>query len=449
MGTGWSSSDPGAISVKSSDWMYVGAVAIVVVAWFFRVEMIRLTLRLLVRGLSSQRFRSVTGALREFENLVLHPLSYVLFVVFIWIALRLVDALSFPTVNTIVQICIGVPMLWTVLQFCKFLNVVIIRRHGWERSDSKDDSGKIMIVTEGIGLLRYILCAIVFYYFFLSQLQFDTVEIFTTIILVLELLFLLSSHTWFRNVMGGLILLIDEPIKSGHHVEVLGHEGVVEHMYLQFFTLRQYDQGLAIVPNGILLQHEVRVRPKATDARVVLGVHLAHDTPPLAVRDFVRRADALLARHVQAAAKSSDEVFAPATAAKLSLTDVLRRAVTEKKPLVSAHQPSRYWVTLVGLYQVQLVYYAPDAKFKRLVYEKRELTLALTDLLATMGLVLHEPAPVVSGASTNAPRSAPPAPPAAEAFTDDGAFDALGSFTDGTSSSVHRRPRAGDRSQET
>ncbi|EQC39159.1 hypothetical protein SDRG_03365 [Saprolegnia diclina VS20] len=421
--------DPADISITPSTWNYVGAVAIVVAAWFFRVEMIRVTLRLLMRGLAAQqRYRSIAGGLREFEKLVLYPLSYVVFMVFVWIALTITSALELPTVNTIVQIGIGIPMLWTVLQLCKFLHVMVLRRQGWDGHD--DNTGKVMIVTEGIGVLQYVLCAVVFYYFFLSQLQFDTVEIITTLILVLELLFLLSSHTWFRNVMGGLILLIDEPIKSGSHIKVLEIEGVVEHMYLQFFTVRQYDQGLAIVPNGILLTHEVHVRSKSLDARIVLDVHLAHETPPAHVRAFVRNADRFLSQHALAstssAAKAHDEHI---TAAKLSLTQVLRRAVCEKtlptagattsssstSSTSNAH-PVRFWVTLDGLYRVQLVYYVHDHKFKHLIVEKRELALGLTSLLSTMGLSLYEPAPPTM---PKAPPSTTRLPPIAEAFTDD------------------------------
>ncbi|KDO35756.1 hypothetical protein SPRG_18898 [Saprolegnia parasitica CBS 223.65] len=411
--------DPADISITPSTWNYVGAVAIVVAAWFFRVEMIRVTLRLLMRGLAAQqRTRSIAGGLREFEKLVLHPLSYVVFMVFVWIALSITSALQLPTINTIVQIGIGIPMLWTARQLCKFLHVMVLRRQGWDGHD--DDAGKVMIVTEGIGVLQYVLCAVVFYYFFLSQLQFDTVEIFTTLILVLELLFLLSSHTWFRNVMGGLILLIDEPIKSGSHIKVLEIEGVVEHMYLQFFTVRQYDQGLAIVPNGILLTHEVHVRSKSLDARIVLDVHLAHETPPAQVRAFVRNADRFLSQHALASTSSAAKAHEQhITAAKLSLTHVLQRAVKEKTPSSATRpsQPVRFWVTLDGLYRIQLVYYVHENKFKHLLVEKRELMLGLTSLLATMGLSLYEPPPP---SLPKAPPSTPPRlAPIAEAFTDD------------------------------
>jgi small-conductance mechanosensitive channel len=107
-------------------------------------------------------------------------------------------------------------------------------------------------------------------------------------LLVLQVLFVLSSHTWFRNVMGGLILLIDEPIKSGSHVKVLGHEGVVEHMYLQYFTVRQYDKGLAIIPNGVLLQSDVHVRSKSLGSQLIIDIHLSHSTATKKVRDFIR-----------------------------------------------------------------------------------------------------------------------------------------------------------------
>ncbi|OQS00109.1 hypothetical protein THRCLA_06225 [Thraustotheca clavata] len=430
--------DPGAIDVKSSDWLYVGAVAIIVAAWFFRVEMIRLTLRLLMRGLSAYKYRSINGAIREFEKLVLYPLSYVCFGVFVLIALSIAGALAYPTVNTIVQILIGIPMFWTVIQFCTFLNVIIIRRQGWERSNSKDDSSKIMMVTEGIGVLQYLLCAVVFYYFFLNQLQVDTIEIFTTIILVLELLFVLSSHTWFRNVMGGLILLIDEPIKSGSHIKLLEHEGVVEHMYLQFFTVRQYDQGLAIIPNSMLLQYEVQVRSKSLDGRIVIDIPLAHNTPPKLVREFVRNADRYLTQHYATTSKATiaEEIFTPAKQSKVSLNDVLRQAVNKTKEKSKATDVHQYWVTVIGLYHVQVVYFVPSPKFKHIINEKRELTLGLTKLLTSMKLSLHEPN---NTQEEQTPPRQPRRQPEIHPFEDDEAYEARVGFEMPVSSVSYRR----------
>ncbi|CAK4630105.1 hypothetical protein LEN26_010109 [Aphanomyces euteiches] len=373
-------------------WKYVGAIALVVAAAVLRKEMIRIALSLLMRVLSAQRYKNANSAIREFEKLVMYPLSWALFVMFVLIAMNMID-FSWSSVTTFVILILGVALMWTVYQFCAFLSIVIIRQQGWERSNTKDDSSKIMIVTEGIGLLKYLLWAFVLYYCFFNQLEFNTTEIFITTVLVVEVLFVLSSHTWFRNVMGGLVLLIDEPVKSGSHVHILGHEGVIEHMYLQYFAVRQYDQGLAYIPNGIVFNHPIDVRVKSLDSRFALDIQLdPQHTSAHLVREFVRNVDHYLAQQVRSSTASATvEIDYAPKASKPALSDIIRVHLV-KKDSAQTLPPPRFWVVLNGLFTVEVVYFlAPNQRFRQHVAEKRQIVLGITRLIHDMNLVLYDP----------------------------------------------------------
>jgi hypothetical protein len=110
--------------IKKSDWGYAGAVALVIVAGVFRKEIIRMVLRLLMRAVPAQKYKTFNSAVREFEKLVLYPLSFVIFMLFLWGAFNIMGLLTYVGVNSAITVIMGIPVLLTVVQFCKFLNIV-------------------------------------------------------------------------------------------------------------------------------------------------------------------------------------------------------------------------------------------------------------------------------------------------------------------------------------
>ncbi|RHY30640.1 hypothetical protein DYB25_013597, partial [Aphanomyces astaci] len=288
-------------------WNYVGAVGLVVAAGLFRKQVIETILKLLMRALSAQRYKTANAAIREFEKRVLLPLSWVLFVVSILVAIKFVSLDDVKTLNTFVLMVLGAA---------------------------------------------------------------------------------------FRNVMGGLVLLIDEPIKSGNHVQVLGHAGVVEHMYLQYFTLRQYDKGLAFIPNGVVFHHTMDVHAKSQHSCFRITIPLSPATSAAATRAFVRDADCYLA----AASSARGEAAAPLSSVRglpppdkranpnfTLAVKALTRSSLFSKPTAAASaidprghldnpiNPSRFWIALTDLHTIEVVYFfAPNMKFRHVVEQKQK-----------------------------------------------------------------------------
>lgn len=178
--------------------------------------------------------------------------------------------------------------------------------------------------------------------------------------------------------MGGLMALIDEQIKSGSHIRFQGHEGVVERLYLQCFSLRQYDKGLAYIPNGILLENTVEIQSKRLDRRCVVAVHLSHRTSASAVRLFIQELDTFLL-HLHAeklARRKTKDVLGLERIAKArsewdsgSVSKPSARAGDDESD--ASH--GRFWISIEDAYVVHVVYYTQERHIKPIMAEKTEV----------------------------------------------------------------------------
>ncbi|GMF12756.1 unnamed protein product [Phytophthora lilii] len=175
--------------------------------------------------------------------------------------------------------------------------------------------------------------------------------------------------------MGGLMTLQDEQIKSGLHVSFQGHEGVVERLFLQGFSLRQYDKGLAYIPNSIMLENSVTVQSKNRDRRCVIPVHLSHATPTTALRVFIQELDNFLMQHMidRRSNTKGDVLGLEKPRGGWDMVNVYERS---KKLMTEEEQPQgRFWISIEAPYLVHIVYYSQERTIKGLLAEKTEVGL--------------------------------------------------------------------------
>lgn len=198
--------------------------------------------------------------------------------------------------------------------------------------------------------------------------------------------------------MGGLMALIDEQIKSGSHIRFQGHEGVVERLYLQCFSLRQYDKGLAYIPNGILLENTVEIQSKSLDRRCVVAVHLSHRTKATVVRFFIQELDNfLLHLHAEKQTRRKTKVvLGLESKTRSGKWDAMRPYDKTRSKLTSAANDDdqdgskgRFWISIEDAYTVHVVYYTHERHIKPIMAEKTEVVLHITEILAKLDLKLH------------------------------------------------------------
>ena len=87
-----------------------------------------------------------------------------------------------------------------------------------------------------------------------------------------------------NNVISGVILLVERPIKAGDWVSVSGHEGFVRHINIRATEIETFQRTSVIVPNSIFLQNPVINRTYSdTSSRIdiQLTVGLGTDVPKL------------------------------------------------------------------------------------------------------------------------------------------------------------------------
>lgn len=280
-------------------------------------------------------------------------------------------------------------------------------------------------------MIKILLVATVVSSFMIDEIgqitNFDSSQILTVAVLMIELVFVFGAHSWVRlmaycvdsklsvhtqrsyepplacvtsltqlkNIMGGLMALIDEQIKSGSHIRFQGHEGVVERLYLQCFSLRQYDKGLTYIPNGILLENTVEIQSKNLDRRCVVAVHLSHRTKATVVRLFIQELDNFLL-HLHAekqARRKTNVVLGLESKTRSGKWDAMRPYdKTRNKLTADDDQDSskgRFWISIEDAYTVHVVYYTHERHIKPIMAEKTEVVLHITEILAKLNLRLH------------------------------------------------------------
>ncbi|POM67799.1 Hypothetical protein PHPALM_16131, partial [Phytophthora palmivora] len=131
----------------------MAGLALLVASYVLRVEVVRFSLRVARRILPA-----LFAWFREFEKMLLRPLSWVVFVLLMWFSAYVMDLESLldmdsGTLENIITLLVGPPLVWVVICFCNYVTWGIIRVKGWSRAVSKDDDdySRVMIITEGIG----------------------------------------------------------------------------------------------------------------------------------------------------------------------------------------------------------------------------------------------------------------------------------------------------------
>jgi small-conductance mechanosensitive channel len=95
------------------------------------------------------------------------------------------------------------------------------------------------------------------------------------------------------NFVSGVILLFEQPIRTGDYVYLDGSEGTVRRMRIRATELETGDHETLIVPNSVLLSNQVRNRDLRTRyGRVVLTVKVAYGSDAGKVREILLAAAA-------------------------------------------------------------------------------------------------------------------------------------------------------------
>jgi small-conductance mechanosensitive channel len=94
-----------------------------------------------------------------------------------------------------------------------------------------------------------------------------------------------------NNVISGLILLLERPIKSGDWVSVGGHEGFVRRINIRATEIETFERTHVIVPNSLFLQNPVINRTYSdTSSRIELAFTVGFGTDVTKMETILREA---------------------------------------------------------------------------------------------------------------------------------------------------------------
>jgi len=94
-----------------------------------------------------------------------------------------------------------------------------------------------------------------------------------------------------NNVISGVILLIERPIKAGDWVTVNGHEGFVRRINIRATEIETFQRTHVIVPNSLFLQNPVINRTYAdTSSRIEIPITVGLGTDVTRMETILREA---------------------------------------------------------------------------------------------------------------------------------------------------------------
>ncbi|CCI46860.1 unnamed protein product [Albugo candida] len=211
---------------------------------------------------------------------------------------------------------------------------------------------------------------------------------------MIEVIMLLGGYSWASNIIGGLIVLIDEPLKKGSCVSFQKYQGVVESLQLQSFSVRQYDKSLVYVPNGILMDNLVEIHTDFLEQQCRLFVHCHPTTNTSAMRQLVQSIDYALQqrkgrRYKEPSKKLWTALKRGRTRGELRTSLMVKWASEKEEDQTPQH---RFWVTIVDAYTIEVVYYIFRHNQKAFMAEKTEVLLEITAIIQQLGVRLDDDA---------------------------------------------------------
>lgn len=92
-----------------------------------------------------------------------------------------------------------------------------------------------------------------------------------------------------NNVISGVVLLLERPIKAGDWVSVSGHEGFVRHINIRATEIETFQRTHVIVPNSVFLQNPVVNRTYSdTSSRIEIALTVGFGTDVAKLEGILR-----------------------------------------------------------------------------------------------------------------------------------------------------------------
>lgn len=119
----------------------------------------------------------------------------------------------------------------------------------------------------------------------------------------------LAAQDTLKNLLGSLMIFIDQPYRVGERIVAGSHDGVVEHIGLRSTRIRQLDGHLTAIPNEKMATMDIENVERREYIRRKTKLRIATGTPPEKAQQAVMTVREILKGHEGMSAERPPRVY--------------------------------------------------------------------------------------------------------------------------------------------
>ncbi len=119
------------------------------------------------------------------------------------------------------------------------------------------------------------------------------------------LAFALAAKDTASNLFASIALLLDNSIRNGEWIKVVGVEGVVENVGMRTTKIRSFEKSLYTVPNHLIANNPIENFSRRGVRRIRMNVGLTYDTSSRQIEDIVQDIREMLQHHPRISQKET------------------------------------------------------------------------------------------------------------------------------------------------
>ena len=100
----------------------------------------------------------------------------------------------------------------------------------------------------------------------------------------------LAAQDLFKNLFGGITIIIDKPFKVGDWIDMGGISGTVEDITFRSTRIRTFNGTLAIIPNSVLSNENLVCNRGLDYRKYIFSLTFTYDTPLEKINNFIIKA---------------------------------------------------------------------------------------------------------------------------------------------------------------
>lgn len=263
-------------------WQWLGIIMILIFCFLLH-RILRLLIRPIIRLLSKSKFNFEFVPLPELTKMA----GYISLLLIAWFAKMIVPALQLSIeISAFVQKGITVFLIVIVTLIIILLIDIIAERAKTLalQTESKMDEQLLPLITRILKIVVVILAVIA-----ILRLMSVNVTALIAGISIGGLALALAAQDTVKNLIGSVMIFIDQPFQMGDYISGSDFEGTVEEIGFRTTRIRTIDTSVIAVPNGVIANISVKNMGVRVFRLFNTNLGITYDSTPEQIELFVER----------------------------------------------------------------------------------------------------------------------------------------------------------------